>query len=137
MKDDYFTWNDAWVFTALYKSHESNDQLNLLKLIGAGDMLNHAIFTEKEIISAFEKIQTKGIIILKGYQIIFTEVAMSLIDSCEKMAGGLFSRVDVTLKKLNSNRNKYTETIKTVNISDYLKTHFEESYKNYKIATQQ
>jgi len=131
MNNEYFNWNDAWVFTALYKSHKNNEMLNLQILIGIGDGLNHAIFTEEEIITAFNKFQKKGIFSFENQLLKISNIGKEIIEKSEKVKGGLFSRVDISLKKLNSNRNKFTDSENIADLSNYIKAHFKESYDRY------
>jgi hypothetical protein len=106
IKENNFTWIDAWVFTSLYYSHKDNDLIDLKKVVSTGDVLNHAILTNIELRTAFIKLQNKGIIEICNEKISFTNIGKLIIESAEKVKGGLFSRVDISLKKLNSNRLK-------------------------------
>jgi len=36
--EDYFSWSDSWVFTALYYSNFSNRTIDLKNIIAAGDV---------------------------------------------------------------------------------------------------
>jgi hypothetical protein len=105
-KENYFTWDDAWAFTSLYYSHKDNDSINLPKIISIGEALNHAILTNIELKTAFIKLQRKGIIEIQNGLIKFTHIGKSIIESSEKVKGGLFSRVDISFKKLNSSSVK-------------------------------
>jgi len=105
-EEKYFNWADAWVFTSLYYSHKDNDSLDLEKVVSMGDALDHAILTNIELKTAFLKLQRKGIIEILNGSIKFTHFGKSIIESAEKVKGGLFSRVDITLNELNSKKIK-------------------------------
>lgn len=106
INEKYFTWADAWVFTSIYYSIKDNEPLNLSKIIGTGDMLNHSILNKEELNSGFYKLQKYGVIKILDGKIIYTDFGKIIITNSEKTKGGLFSRIDITLKKLNSNRIK-------------------------------
>ena len=130
--ENYFCWSDAWVFTALYYSNKDKTKINLSKLIAAGDVLNHAIFTKDEIKNAFIKLQRTGIIIIYSEIIEFTDDGLKLMEKIEKVRGGLFSRIDISLQKLNSRRNKFP-FFDDVNNCDFITDEMmDESYKIYK-----
>jgi len=83
--------------------HEEN--LNLAMLIGCCDMLNHSIVSQAELNWAFTKFLAYGLVSLAGLRVNYSELGMSIRDSSERRKGGLFSRVDLTLKCMNSQKN--------------------------------
>ena len=111
--EKYFSWSDAWVFTALYFTGRDEKTIDFGEIIAAGDALNYAIFNVEEIKTAFVKLQKRGIIQVVDNKIGFTDLGKLIIEKAEKVRGGMFSRVDISLKKLNSNRVKlpYCEEI--------------------------
>ncbi|WP_010572339.1 hypothetical protein [Leptospira kmetyi] len=131
--DNYFNWTDAWVFTALYYSTKDGSELNLRNLISAGDYLNHAIFERNEVVEGLTKVQKRGLLLLKNQTISYSEIAEAIFEKFNKSKGGQFSRVDIMLKNLNSNRNKFP-LIDEVNfcefITDLLLKSAYESYSN-------
>jgi predicted methyltransferase len=104
--EQYFSWSDAWVFTALYFTGRDEKIIDFGEIIATGDALNHAIFSVEEIRTAFIKLQSRGVVQIGDNKIRFTELGKSIIEKAEKVRGGVFSRVDISLKKLNSNRTK-------------------------------
>jgi len=60
--DQYFTWADCWVITGILWSIPDAAEIDLPSLIGTGDMLNHAIYTESELKNGFFKAQKRGLI---------------------------------------------------------------------------
>jgi hypothetical protein len=98
----YFLWSDAWVFAALLRSTRDGKQIDLPLLIGAGDLLNHSIFSVDEIANALQKLQKRGIIAVSRKRITYSNEAYSIDQRASKMKGGLFSLVDSFLKIMNS-----------------------------------
>ena len=105
-KEKYFNWSDAWVFTSIYYSTKDKDPINLKMIIGAGDMLNHSILNKEEINNGFYKLQKRGVIKIYNGILNYTDLGKLIINNAKKTNGGLFSRIDITLKKLNTNRIK-------------------------------
>lgn len=107
MTKTIFSCADAWVFTCLYYHQENNSRFDLRLLIEVADVLNHAILLEEEILSAFAKLQTTGILKVRYLKIQHSEFGMEIIEKAKRTRGGLFMRVEITKKKLNSTRNKF------------------------------
>lgn len=127
----YFSWADAWVFTSLYFTIKDEKIIDLSEIIGAGDVLNHSIMNEEEIKTAFIKLQKRGIIQIVKDRIKFTSLGKSIIEKAEKARGGLFSRVDISLQKLNSSRVKLP-FIEGINDCAFItKDNVLKAYQNY------
>lgn len=127
----YFTWQDAWFFTALYMTHENGNPIDLTRIIAAGDALNHAIMTNEEIKTALLKLQTRGIVEIHEERIRFTELGDKIRTNAEKVKGGTFSRIDISLQKLNSRRLKLP-IIKGVEINEKItEERIKDAYKAY------
>ena len=75
-------------------------------IIGAGDLLNHAIYTETELKNGFFKAQKRGLISIKDNKITISASGQEIRAKVQTMRGGLFSIVDNMQKKLNSKRTK-------------------------------
>jgi len=103
-KIDFFEFSDAWVFMALFQYDSKWKKIDLTNIIAQGDMLNHAIFTLEELYNGFQKLQIKGLIKVKGDQIILLDVALGIKKSVMDSKVGLFSMVDNTLKRINSQK---------------------------------
>lgn len=73
-----WTWSDAWVLTAAYVPKKN--PVTLTELIGAGDGLNHAIFTDDELEQGLTKLRAAGLLEWDGDVITLTEKASSLCD---------------------------------------------------------
>lgn len=101
-----FSWHDCWVITGILWTIPDEAEIDLSAIIAAGDMLNHAIYTEKELKDGFYKAQKKGILSIQDNKIKIKDKGQEIREAVQKMRGGLFSIVDNMQKKLNSNRTK-------------------------------
>ncbi|MCW7491017.1 hypothetical protein [Leptospira meyeri] len=106
--NNYFNFSDAWVFESLIFSTKDDTILDFSQLIAAGDSLNHAILTLEEIKDALIKLQRKGFIQFSNNIIKYTESGKSIIKKNREIKGGLFSRIDISQKVLNSNITEQT-----------------------------
>jgi hypothetical protein len=100
----YFSWADCWVITGILCSTPDEAEIDLRALISAGDMLNHAIYSENELRDGFLKAQKKGLISIQRNRIKISKQGQEVRSMVRKMRGGLFSIVDNMQKKLNSKR---------------------------------
>lgn len=105
-KEQYFTWADCWVITGILWSIPTEAEIDLSTLIGTGDMLNHAIYTDSELKSGFFKAQKRGLISVKENKISISKSGQEIRTKVQNMRGGLFSIVNNMQKKLNSKRTK-------------------------------
>jgi hypothetical protein len=71
-----WSWTDAWLLTAAYVTNEN--RVTLTALIGAGDALNHAIFTDVELEQGLAKLSAAGLAQWDGNVITLTEKALHL-----------------------------------------------------------
>jgi hypothetical protein len=74
------TWSssDAWLLTAACMTGESH--VSLTSLIGAGDALNHAIFTDDELNEGMTKLKAAGLANWDGEAIVLTDAAVRLYE---------------------------------------------------------
>lgn len=77
-----WTWSDAWLLTAAHFTQEN--PVTLRGLIGAGDGINHAIFTDDEIDHGLTRLSAAGLARLEGETIVLADEAIHL---CEKAVG--------------------------------------------------
>ena len=93
-----FEFSDAWFLTTLIcnKGWASQEQI----IVGA-DILNHAIMTPNEIDNAIEKLVASGYVEHDQQKYRATEKAHQLADCSAFKRAGLFTKVDVILKRLN------------------------------------
>ncbi|WP_298868261.1 hypothetical protein [uncultured Gimesia sp.] len=131
MPEKIFSVSDAWVFTCLYYHQENHSRFDLRLLIGAADMLNHAILLEEEILSAFEKLQTTGILKVRYLKIQYSELGMEIIEKAKRTRGGLFMRVEITEKKLNSTRNKFQGGTINKTVMNHIKNGYRTAVDSY------
>lgn len=133
LNENYFEWNDAWVFVSLFIYDETFRPVELSEIIASGDMVNHAILMPNELRQGFSKLTLQELIEVKENKIRLTQKGVIIKDKIKKEKGGLFSMIDNTLKKLNSSRFKlnthkiYSE-IKYTFLKDEL---VEKGYKKY------
>jgi len=104
--EQYFTWADSWVITGILWSIPAEAEIDLSTIIGTGDMLNHAIYTEDELKKGFFKAQKRGLISVKENRVSISDSGKDLRAKVQNMRGGLFSIVNNMQKKLNSKRTK-------------------------------
>jgi hypothetical protein len=132
--DKYFSWNDSWVITAMLWQIEEESEIDLGALIGAGDMLNHAIFIEEELKSGFYKAQKKGLISIANNKIRLLNKGKEIKNKVHNMRGGLFTIVDNMDKKLNSKRTKLVDINEnTIDPCSFInKKSMKESYLKYR-----
>jgi hypothetical protein len=77
-----WSWSDAWLLTAAHFAEEN--PVTLRGLIGAGDGVNHAIFTDDEIDHGLTRLSAAGLARLEGETIVLTDEAVRL---CKKAIG--------------------------------------------------
>lgn len=132
--DNYFNWHDCWVITGILWATPDEAEIDLSAIIAAGDMLNHSIYTEKELKEGFYKAQKKGLISIQANKIKVTEEGCEIRNKVQSMRGGLFSIVDNMYKELNSIRTKLIDmSEETIDTSRFI-THIsvKESYEQYR-----
>lgn len=59
-----FTWSDAWLLNSVVMLGEEGGDLSAV--IGAGDAVNHAIFTLEELRSGFARLEAAGLVAKQG-----------------------------------------------------------------------
>jgi hypothetical protein len=77
-----WTWSDAWLLTAAYVTQEN--PVSLRGLIGAGDGINHAIFTDDEIDHGLTRLTAAGLARMEGETIVLTDEAIRLCEEAVK-----------------------------------------------------
>ena len=95
---EYFEWSDAWVLTSLFMYSTDFKNLNLVNILANGDALNHAVFEFNELQSGFSKLVLTKLINVTENQIKLTKLGGEVKTKSEKLKGGLFEKVDNTLK---------------------------------------
>jgi hypothetical protein len=87
-----WSWGDAWVLTAAYVTQEN--PVSLRALIGAGDGINHAIFTDNELDHGLTRLSAAGLARLEGETIVLTDDAIRLCENAAKTTPYLLETVD-------------------------------------------
>lgn len=100
-KVEYFNWSDAWVFTSLFIYDSNFRKINLVNILANGDALNHAILEFDELNSGLNKLIKSELIVINENQIRLTKLGIETKASSKKLKGGLFEKVNNTLKVIN------------------------------------
>jgi hypothetical protein len=64
-------WADSWVIAGVLWS--SPDETDLAAILCAGEMLNHAIYTDQELRAGIVNAQKRGLITIRGQKILVSE----------------------------------------------------------------
>ncbi len=94
-----WAWNDAWILTATSLVHKRGGA-TLAEIIGAADVLSHAIPTAGELSRAFSRLVDCGIVQVRNDRYFLTRNRSRAIRKALEGKGGLFSIVDKCLKWL-------------------------------------
>ena len=101
-----WAWSDAWLLTAAYFTQEN--PVSLRALIGAGDAINHAIFTDDEIDHGLTRLSATGLARLEGETIVLTE-AIRLCEEAVKTTPYMFEstkKVEAALRTIDLSEKK-------------------------------
>ena len=93
-----YDFGDAWFLTALIVI---NDWADIKEIISIGDGLNHAIFTQSEINQALKRLIPAQYIETNAKKYRATEKAYELANCVAYKRAGLFTQIEVILKRLN------------------------------------
>ena len=97
-----WSWSDAWLLTAAYFTQEN--PVSLRALIGAGDGINHAIFTDAELDNGMTRLTAAGLARLEGETIVLTDEAVRLCENAVKTtphARAAMKAVEVALREID------------------------------------
>ena len=95
---EIYDFGDAWFLTALIVI---KDWADMREIISIGDGLNHAIFMQKEINQALKRLIPVGYIETNSKRYRATEKAHELTNCASYKKAGLFTQIEVILKRLN------------------------------------
>jgi hypothetical protein len=93
-----FEYSDSWLLTTLILN---NGWASKEEIIIGADIINHAIMTQSEIDNAIEKLAFSGYIEIKKDKYRATGKAHELTKCSAYKKAGLFTTIDVILKRLN------------------------------------
>ena len=96
-----WTWNDAWILTATSLVHKRGGA-TLAEIIGAADVLSHAIPTAGELSRAFSRLVDCGIVHVRNDRYLLARNRSRAVRKALEGKGGLFSNVDKCLKWLKA-----------------------------------
>lgn len=109
MTEIEYQWSDVWLLQSIL--HGGGEGATLLSIIGIGDAINHAIFTDDELESGFARLSAGGLITEKEHKFFPTEKANELYEKASKKGGSIFAVRDRLEKLLNASpwepRQKY------------------------------
>lgn len=134
MDNEFFEFNDAWVLTSLFMYDSRFQELVLTHVIANGDVLNHAIFSLDELNEGFNKLIAANLIKFENDSIRLTESGLEIKAKVSKEKGGLFERINNTLKKLQK------LNISSPNVGEqafFDEKDLENAYNLYKKSSQQ
>lgn len=126
-----FTWTDAWVLTSLYCSHKSGSMIDLPKLLRTVEDLNFNTFRFHELNESLTRLTKNGFILIKDSHLHFTPLGRQIIAKARFRPGGWFSRVDITLKVLNSSETGTPDGLSSVNGPIISQQQYDEAYAAY------
>ena len=126
-----FTWTDAWVLTSLYSSHRNGVQIDLPALLRLGEDLNFYTFKYDALNESLAKLIRNGIVQVRDDHVFYTQLGKQLIAKARFRPGGWFSRVDITLKVLNSNETGTDEGCSALKTPVITQTSYDTAYDNY------
>jgi hypothetical protein len=95
-----FDWSDAWVLMAVAMCGDEGGDLS--RIIGKGDMLNHAIFMLDELQNGFDRLMNAGFVAHEDGRYRLTEAASPMFEKMKRRSLGMFSQVDALYKLLKS-----------------------------------
>jgi hypothetical protein len=98
-----FAFSDAWFLTSLLVT---SDWSSMKDILAVGDALNHAIFTQDEIDNALKKLIPLGYMETNNKLYRATLKAHELTNCSAYKRAGMFSQIDVILKRLNKTCGK-------------------------------
>jgi hypothetical protein len=111
-----WSWNDAWILTATSLVHKKGGA-TLAEIMGAADLVNHAIPTAGELSHAFSRLVDCGIVQVRNDRYLLPRNRQRALKKVVEGRGGLFSMVDNCLKWLEGVGVEPLEST-TVTVSD-------------------
>ena len=126
-----FSWTDAWVFTSLYCSHKNGVEINLPLLLRSGEDLNFNTFRLPELNESLNRLSRKGIIQIKDDHVSYPPLGKQLISKARFWSASWFSRVDITLKILNSSETGTAEDQASTRNPIISQEKYNEAYTEY------
>jgi hypothetical protein len=126
-----FRWSDAWTFAAMAGATNDSSQIDYVKLLAVGDLLNHDIISAKELRQALTILHKHGLVVIVDSNVTTTSRSSKLHNRIRRMRGGLFSMVDNTLKVLNSPTTKLPQLATTPDVSFINSRFIKRAFKEY------
>ncbi|QIF03786.1 hypothetical protein [Roseimicrobium sp. ORNL1] len=79
-----FLWSDAWLLMSVYFAGPRGSVAPLEHVIGAGDYINHSIFTVSELNGGFSRLQRAGLIAVHEHGFSITPAGEELVTPSSK-----------------------------------------------------
>jgi hypothetical protein len=89
MTETEYQWSDVWLLQSIMLSGKGG--ASLLSIIGIGDGINHAIFTDDELESGFARLTAGGLITERDHKFFTTAKADELYEKASKKGGSIFA----------------------------------------------
>jgi hypothetical protein len=133
MTEIEYQWSDVWLLQSIMLSEEGG--ASLLSIIGVGDAINHAIFTDDELESGFARLSAGGLITERDHKFFPTEKANDLYEQGSKKEGGIFTIRDRLGTLLNASpydpRQKYPNPKNSLSYPGFSPEAVKEAYRQY------
>ena len=91
-----WAWNDAWILTASSLVQKKGGA-TLAEIIGAADVINHAIPTAGQLSRAFSRLVDCGIVQVENDRYLLVRKRQRAVKKIVEGKGSLFSKVDKSL----------------------------------------
>jgi hypothetical protein len=111
-----WAWNDAWILTATSLVHEKGGA-TLAEIIGAADVINHAIPTARELSRAFSRLVNAGIVQARQGRYRLAPNRMRAVRKALAATRGLYDKIGECRKWLKDSGLKPHPST-TVTVSD-------------------
>jgi hypothetical protein len=105
-----FSYSEAWIFISFCETLK-NGNFDYATMVMIADSYAHAIPNYEEVKNFFEKSMKYSLVLFKDKTFSLSDKGKEIFAKYEKVKGGLFSRVEIAQKKLNSSRNKFEENL--------------------------
>jgi hypothetical protein len=94
-----WSWDQGWILAAVFMMNK-DEGATLAEVIGAADMINHAIPTVSELSVALSKLSGSGVVQIRDGRYFIEAEHLASLTKAMKRKGGLFAGADKCLKWL-------------------------------------
>jgi hypothetical protein len=96
-----YLWSDAWLLTAIYGAALDGPP-NLARVIGTGDLINHAIFTLAELNGGLGRLEVGGFISVRDHLFELTRTGEEATAVDPGARKGVFHHMETVRKRLGA-----------------------------------